>query len=165
MMPAVILPERAVWLRPSRRHAQVHLNAAGVGARATSWAEKEHTAKPKSALEQLALFCVALALWVAPGLLLMRIDLHAVEVSLGANPLRHAPTITTVLAFALAYIVATGLLIAATASRLAEGRPLYVKTCLLFIIAPAILLSLVSTLMSSLAFFLSLLIWCFPALL
>jgi hypothetical protein len=36
---------------------------------------------------------------------------------------------------------------------------------LLFIIAPAILLSLVFTLISSLAFFLSLLIWCFPALL
>jgi len=165
MMPAVILPESAVWLQPARGHAQVHLNAAGVGARATSWAEKEHTAQPKSALKQLALFCVALALWAAPGLLVMRIDLRAFEESLGATPLRHAPTTTMVLAFALAYIVATGLLIATTASRLTEGRPLYVKTSLLFIIAPTILLSLVSTLMSSLAFFLSLLIWCFPALL
>jgi uncharacterized protein with PQ loop repeat len=165
MMPAVILPERAAWLQPERGHAQVHLNAAGVGARAASWAEKERTAERKSALKQLPLFCVALALWVAPGLLVMRIDLHAVEESIGTNPLRHAPTTTMVLAFVLAYIVATGLLIAATASRLTEGRPLYVRTCLLFIIAPAILLSLISTLMSSLAFFLSLLIWCFPALL
>jgi hypothetical protein len=164
MMPAVILPERAVWLQPTRGHAQVQLNTAGVGARATSWAEKEHTAEQKSALKQLALFCVALALWVAPGPVVMRIDLQAVE-ELGANPLRHTPTLTVGLAFALAYIVATGLLIASTASRLTEGRPLYVKTCLLFIIAPAILVSLVSTLVSSLAFFLGLLIWCFPALL
>jgi len=143
----------------------LHLSATGVGARAIPWAEREHFAEPKSALKQLALFCVALALWVAPGLLLMQIDLRAVEESLGANPLQHTLTTTLVLAFALAYIVATGWLIAATASRLTEGRPLYVKACLLFIIAPAILLSLVSTLMSSLAFFFSLLIWCFPALL
>ena len=146
-------------------HAQLHLNATGVGARTIPWAERERTAEPKSALKQVALFCLALALWIAPGLLTMQIDLRAVEESLGANPLRLAPTITGGLAFALAYIVATGLLIAATASRLAEGRPLYVKSCLLFIIAPAILLSLVFTLISSLAFFLSLLIWCFPALL
>ena len=133
MMPAVILPERAIWLWPWRRHAQGHLSATRVGSRAAaSWVEEEHTARSKSALKQWALFCVALALWIA---------------------------------FALAYIVATGLLIAAAASRLTDGRPLYVKTCLLLIIAPAILLSLVSTLMSSLAFFLSLLIWSFPALL
>jgi hypothetical protein len=165
MMPAVILPKRTIWLWPWRRLAQVHLNATRVGSRAVSWVEEEHTAQSKSALKQWALFCVALALWIAPGLLAMRIDLHAVEEGLGANPLRHASTTALVLAFALAYIVATGLLIAAAASRLTEGRPLYVKTCLLFIIAPAILLSLVSTLMSSLAFFLSLLIWSFPALL
>jgi hypothetical protein len=163
MMPAAILPERAVWPQPTRRHTQGHLNATGVGARAIPWAEREHTAQPKSAFKQSALFCVALALWTAPGLLVMRIDLHAVE-ELSTNPLRHAPTMTMVLAFALAYIVATGLLIAATASRLTEGRPLYVKTCLLFIIAPAILLSLVSTLMSSLALFLSLVMWSFPTL-
>jgi len=163
-MPAVTL-QRVDWLRPTRRHAERHLSATGVGVRATPWAEREHTAEPKSALKQLALFCVALALWVAPGLLMMQIDLHAVEERLGANPLQHALTTTMVLAFALAYIVATGLLIAATASRLTEGRPLYVKTFLLFIVAPAVFLSLVSTLMSSLAFFFSLLVWCFPALL
>jgi hypothetical protein len=148
-----------------RMDAQLHLNATGVGARAIPWAERQHTAEPKSALKQLALFCIALALWTAPGPLLMRVDLHAVEESLSANPLRHAPTTTMVLAFALAYVLATGLLIAAAASRLTEGRPLYVKSCLLFIIAPAILLSLLFTLISSLAFFFSLLIWCFPALL
>jgi hypothetical protein len=113
----------------------------------------------------LALFCVALALWIAPGLLTMQIDLHAVEAILAANPLQHTLTSTLVFAFALAYIVATGLLIGATASRLTQGRPRYVKNFLLLVIAPAILLSLISTLMSSLAFFFSLLIWCFPALL
>jgi hypothetical protein len=163
MMPAVIL--QSGLASAPRRHAELHLSATGVGARAIPWAEREHTAEPKSALKQLALFCVALALWVAPGLLVMQIDLRAVEESLGANPLQHALTTTMVLAFALAYIVATGLLIGATASRLTEGRPLYVKTFLLFIVAPAILLSLVSTLMSTLAFFFSLLILCFPALL
>jgi hypothetical protein len=95
----------------------------------------------------------------------MRINLREVEHTLVVNPLQHTATTTMGLAFALAYIVATGLFISAAASRLTEGRPLYVKTCLLFIIAPAILLSLVSTLISSLAFFFSLLIWCFPALL
>jgi hypothetical protein len=135
-----------------------------MGTRPTSRAE-EHTTQPKSALKQLVPFCVALALWIAPGLLLLRINLREVEHNLVVNPLQHAATTTMGLAFALAYIVATGLFISATASRLTEGRPLYVKTCLLFIIAPAILLSLVSTLISSLAFFFSLLIWCFPALL
>jgi hypothetical protein len=43
-------------------------NATGVGARAIPWAEREHTAEPKSALKQLAL-CLALALWIAPALL------------------------------------------------------------------------------------------------
>src|ERR1700730_16449278 len=128
MMPAVILPERAIWLWPWRRHAQGHLSATRVGSRAAaSWVEEEHTARSKSALKQWALFCVALALWIAPGLLAMRIDLHAVEEGLGANPLRHASTTALVLAFALAYIVATGLLIAEAASRLTDGRPLYVK--------------------------------------
>src|SRR5579859_1696100 len=156
-MPAVTL-QRAAWIQPARRHAEPHLSATGVGARAIPWPEREHAAEPKSALKQLALFGVALALWVAPGLLMMQIDLRAVEESLGANPLQHTLTTTMVLAFALAYIVATGLLIAATASRLTEGRPFYVKTCLLFVIAPAILLSLISTLMSALGFFFSLLI-------
>jgi hypothetical protein len=105
-----------------------------------------------------------MAFWITPGLLIMRIDLHAIE-ELLANPLLRAPAATIAFAFAVAYIVATGLWMAATASRLTEGRSLCVKTSFLFIITPAILLSLFSTLMSSLAFFLSLMIWCFPALL
>jgi hypothetical protein len=129
-------------------------------------AKNGRAAQPKLAVgKPVARFCVALAMWIAPGLLLMRIDLHAVEEVVGANPLVHAPIATIAFAFALTYIVATGLLIAATASRLTEGRPIYVKTAFLLTIAPAILISLMSTLMSSFAFFLSLVIWCFPALL
>lgn len=166
-MPTLSLRERerAVWLRPSRGHAELHRSATEAGVRTIPWAEREHTTESKSALKQLVLFCVALALWIAPGLLLMQFDLHAVEAILGANPLQHTLTSTLVLAFALGYIVATGLLIAATASSLTEGRPLYVRSFLLFVVAPAIFLSLISTLLSSLAFFFSLLIWCFPSLL
>ena len=128
--------------------------------------EDGHAAQPRSTLAlQLGQFCIALALWIAPGLLLMRSDLRTIVEALIANPLQYVPAITMVLAFALAYVVATGLSILATASRLTKRRPLHVKVYVLLVAAPAILLSLAFTLMSSLAFFLSLTIWCFPVLL
>ena len=143
----------------------VHLNTI-VSATPIASGVEGRTAQPKSTLgKQLTWFCIALVLWIAPGPLIMRIDLHTIEEVVGANPLRHAPIATMAFAFALAYIVATGLLLAATASHLTETRSFYVKTCVSFIVAPAILLSLISTLMSALAFFLSLVIWCFPVLL
>jgi hypothetical protein len=97
-------------------------------------------------------------------LLLMRSDARAIVDGLFADPLRHAPSMTLALSVALIYVVATGLLIAASASRLAQARPRYVTICIFFVIAPAILVSLTSTSILSFASFFSLLIWCFPAL-
>jgi len=124
------------------------------------------TAPPKSASRApLGQFCFSLALWAAPGLLLMRSDARAIVDRLLTDPLHHTPSITLVLILALVYIVTTGLLVAASASRLAQARPRYVNILIFFVIAPAILVSLASTLTLSFASFFSLLIWCFPALL
>jgi hypothetical protein len=98
-------------------------------------------------------------------LLLMRSDARAIVDGLFADPLRHIPSITLVLTLTLAYIVTTGLLIAASASRLARARARYVNILIFFVIAPAILVSLASTLTLSFASLFGLLIWCFPALL
>ena len=168
MVPVLVVPGSAAWDRPTptflkpRKHQSTIVS----GTRPTSGADAGATAEPSSTLAfQLGQFCIALALWIAPGLPLMRSDLRAVAEALIANPLQYVPATTVMLAFALAYVFATGLLIVATASRLTKRRPLHVKVCVLLVAAPAILLSLAFTLVSSLAFFLSLTIWCFPVLL
>jgi len=134
--------------------------------RPASIAEKGLTAGQRSTSRApLGEFCVSLALWAAPGVLLMRSDAQAIVSDLFTNPLSHSPGTTLALALVLVYVVTTGLLIAASFSRLAQTRPRYVNICLFFVIAPAILVSLASTLTLSLTFFFSLLVWCFPALL
>jgi hypothetical protein len=88
-VPVVVLPEEMVRLRPTpaRRHGQEHLNATMAGTRSGSWAEDGRTAQPSALGKQLGLFCVALALWIAPGLLMMRSDSGSDR----AGP-RHQPT-------------------------------------------------------------------------
>ena len=131
---------------------------------AASWRENGHglSVAPGG---RFALLGVGLVLWVAPGLLVVRSDLLTMAEDLAANPLQHLTTIAMVLGLALVYVVLTGWSTAAGALHLTEGRSRYLKICVMSIIAPLVLLSLALTAMSSFAFFLSVAILCFPALL
>lgn len=168
MIRDVIALREAMPDRPisNSRYAHRPLDLVTASARARSCAEKSFGTQPKSpSRARPGEFCVWLTLWAAPALLFMRSDGQAMVDSFFADPLRHIPSTTLALGLALVYVVTTGLLMAASAARLAQARVRYVNGCLFLVIAPAILVSLVSTLALSLAFSFSLLIWCFPVLL
>jgi hypothetical protein len=153
-------PTSARWFVPRQQ------NLAAASVRPASCLVERFTVQPRSASRApLGELCVSLALWAAPELLLTRSDARAIVDGFVADPLHRIPNMTLALGIALVYVVTIGLLIAGSASRLAQARSRYVNVCLSIVITPVILVSLASTLTLSLAFFSTLLIWCFPALL
>jgi hypothetical protein len=163
----VISRPEAIQHRPTsaRRYAHRHESLIAASDRPASFVEEGLAAEPRSASRApIGEFYVSLALWAAPGFLMMRSDARSIMGDLFTDPLRPISSTTLALVFALVYVVTTGLAIGASASRVARARPRYVSICLFFVIAPAILVSLASTLTLSLALFFSLLIRCFPGL-
>lgn len=168
MATAIPQPEGAIWHRPVfvHRHAGTHPSLAVVRMRPDLSAEDGRTVPDIAAGGTLfAQFCISLALWAAPWIILMRSDPRVIGDALLRGLLQHNPGTALALALALAYVIATALLIAAAARQLTQTRPRYVKACLFLIVMPPVLLSLVATPILSLGFFLSVAIWCFPALL
>jgi|SRR5579872_3903159 len=111
----------------------------------------------------LASFCVALALWGAPALLIDRYRsddlLNAV-----ARACLHPTGGDLLSLFAgLAYVVATGLLVASTMERIAPRRGLY-RALSGIGVAPVLVLSLIATFIGTVALGSAILLRCFPAL-
>ena len=161
-------PEREIWQWPVHvhRHTRTYPSLARARVRAESSAEDGRIAPLTAASGALfAQFCVLLVLWAAPWMILIRSDPNAISNALLRGSLQGNPGTALTLAFALVYVISTALLIAAAARQLSQARPRYVKACLFLIIMPPVLLSLAATPILSLGFFLSAVIWCFPALL
>lgn len=152
---------RALW-PPS---AQIHVDQGAPSSSTRLHAEKLVAVPADSTTPRpLSKFSIALALWVLPGGLLMQSDGQVIVGKLFADPLRHAPTLTLALGATTIYVVATSLLLAISAQHLVQTQPRSFNVCLFFFVALAVFVSLACTVILALAFFFSLLIWCFPAL-
>jgi len=93
----------------------------------------------------LAQFIAALALWAAPGMILTRVDPLAVPELLSTAILRRDPIVAVALAVALFYVIATGLLVAATARQLRGGRSRWLKIPVFLVGLPPVMISVVVT--------------------
>jgi len=93
----------------------------------------------------LAQFIAALALWAAPGMILTRVDPLAVPELLSTAILRRDPVVAVALAVTLFYVIATGLLVAATARQLRDGRSRWVKIFVFLIALAPVAVSLAVT--------------------
>ena len=166
---AAAIPPEPLRLRDmgtARAPVQMPVISAAIGARPASSAGRGNIARSAPRwLATLGSVGLSAALWAAPAMLLVQEDLRALAVALVANPLQDLPSTALMLAVALVYAVAAGFSIASGASQLAQAGPRYARFFLFLLVTPAILLSLVATLVSFLALFLVLAILCFPTLL
>jgi len=108
--------------------------------------------------------CVALLLWGAPALVLLRYSPNQLFHVLFGIWLNATNENLLMLLGAVAFFVGTGLLVGLATQRLARRLGRY-RTALRVAIAPAILLSLLSTGFAGSLFFLGVLLRCFPSLL
>jgi hypothetical protein len=139
---------------------------AAIGARPAACARRGNVARSAPGWPAtLGSVSLSAIFWTAPAAILVQDDLRALAVSLVANPLQHPPYAALMLAFVLVYSIAAGFFIVASTSRLTQAGPRFVRVLLFLLVTPAILLSLVATLVSTLAVSLLLAIWCFPVLL
>jgi hypothetical protein len=112
----------------------------------------------------LPMLCGALALWAAPSLLLARFSPDELFVALANAPMRASSHSLLILALAMAYLVATGLLLGWAAERVAP-QSRWRRAAARVAFAPMILLSLGLTAVVSVQLFLALVVRCFPSLL
>jgi hypothetical protein len=112
----------------------------------------------------LPMFCGALALWAAPGLLLARFSPDELFIALANAPVRASPHNLLMLMLAVAYLVATGLLLGWAAERVVP-QSRWRRAAARVAFAPMILLSLGFTAVVSVQLFLGLVVRSFPSLL
>lgn len=109
-------------------------------------------------------FCVALAFWSGPALLLYRYGFDqlvntVIKACLGATD------VDLLILFAgLAYIVGTGLLLAKATAQLAPQLGRY-RVTLPFAVAPLVLASFAVTFVATMSLGVAILLWCSPGLL
>ena len=109
-------------------------------------------------------FCLALLLWGAPALVLLRYSPNQLLHVLFGIWLNATTDDLLILLAAVAFFVGTGLLVGSATQRLARGLGRY-RIALRVAIAPAILLSLLLTGFAGFLFFLGVLLRCCPSLL
>jgi hypothetical protein len=150
----------------ARAAIQVPSAAAAIAARPAAGARRGNVARSvpgwPATLGSVSLSAV---LWTVPAAILGESDLRALALGLVANPLQHLPYTAAILAFVLVYSIAAGCFIVASTSRLTQAGPRFLRVLFFLLVTPAILLSLVGTLVSTLALSLVFAIWCLPALL
>ena len=112
----------------------------------------------------LPAFCGAVVLWAAPALLLTRVRPSELLIALANAPLSASVSHLLILLFPVAYLAATGVLLAGAVERLVP-RSRWARVATRVVFAPMILLSLAATAALSVPVFLGFTIRCFPSLL